>query len=72
MADPYRLEPANVSGAGIVFGVFAALVTQLMLGLLIVGLGLSAADTATVGGEHLKRPGPRPGPPSPAGRLPES
>jgi len=50
MATPYRLEPANVSGVGIVFGVFAALVTQLMLGLLIVGLGLTAADTATVAG----------------------
>jgi hypothetical protein len=31
-------------------GVFAALVTQLMLGLLIVGLGLTAADTTTVAG----------------------
>ena len=48
MANVYRLEPANVSGAGIVFGVFAALVTQLMLSLLIVGLGLTAADTAAV------------------------
>jgi hypothetical protein len=38
------MEPANVSGAGIVFGVFAALVCQMMLNLLGLGLGLLAAD----------------------------
>jgi hypothetical protein len=50
MAYDTRWEPANVSGAGIVLGVFAALVTQLMLSLLVAGLGLTAADTATVAG----------------------
>jgi hypothetical protein len=44
MAHPTRGEPANVSGAGIVFGVFAALVCQMMLNLLGLGLGLVAAD----------------------------
>ena len=50
MAYVTRQEPANVSTAGIVYGVFAALVTNLMLGLLGVGLGLTAADTSTFAG----------------------
>ena len=48
MANLYRMEPANVSGAGIVFGVFAALVCQMMLNLLGLGLGLLAVDPNTV------------------------
>ena len=47
MATVTRFEPANVSGAGIVFGVFAALVTQILLNLLGVGLGLTAIDART-------------------------
>ena len=47
MAYETQLEPANVSGAGIVFGIFAALVTHIMLNLLGLGLGLTAADTTT-------------------------
>jgi len=44
---PYRgFRPANVSGAGIVFGLFAALVTHIMLNLLSLGFGLTAADAA--------------------------
>lgn len=42
-----RFEPANVSGAGIVFGIFAALVCHIMLNLLGLGLGLSTVDAAT-------------------------
>ena len=45
MANVHRMEPANVSGAGIVFGVFAALVCHIMLNLLGLGLGLLAVDT---------------------------
>jgi hypothetical protein len=44
MANLTRMEPANVSGAGIVFGIFAALVCQMMLNLLGLGLGLLVAD----------------------------
>ena len=42
------MEPANVSGAGIVFGVFAALVCHMMLNLLGLGLGLLATDPNVV------------------------
>ena len=47
MANGMRFEPANVSGAGIVFGIFAALVCHIMLNLLGLGLGLTVADTGT-------------------------
>jgi hypothetical protein len=47
MATATRFEPANVSGAGIVFGIFAALVCHIMLNLLGLGLGLSTVDTRT-------------------------
>ena len=39
-----HFEPANVSGVGIVFGIFAALVCHIMLNLLGLGLGLTTAD----------------------------
>src|SRR5262245_42036886 len=47
MATATRFEPANVSGAGIIFGIFAALVSLILLNLLGLGLGLSAADART-------------------------
>jgi hypothetical protein len=47
MATATRFEPANVSGAGIVFGVFSALVVQILLNLLGIGLGLSALEPRT-------------------------
>jgi hypothetical protein len=54
MPTATHFEPANVSGAGIVFGVFAALVCHIMLSLLGLGLGLSTVNAATADAQAVQ------------------